>query len=74
VWTQAYARFVISCLHCLRHSPASGSDDNLRELATSLECLKMEKSSLGWDLQNLEAATHWAQDREDDSDDESDDD
>jgi hypothetical protein len=34
----------------------------------------MEKSLLGWDLQNLEAAARWAQDRDSDSDDESDDD
>lgn len=53
---------------------AYASDDSLNKLAKSVESLKMEKSQLGWDLQNLEAATRWAQDRDSDSDDESDDD
>jgi len=53
---------------------AYASDDCLKELATSLESLQMEKSQLGWHLQNLEAATRWVQDRESDSDDESEDD
>jgi protein SHQ1 len=75
VWTQAYARFVdfYSPVSSVVHH-AYGSDDCLKELATSLESLQMEKSHLGWHLQKLEAATRWVQDRESDSDDESEDD
>lgn len=73
VWTQAYARFVnvvfpsYAVVYC-----ACARDDKLQKLAMYLETLMMEKSLLGWDLEKLEAATHQAQDRDDDSDDESD--
>jgi protein SHQ1 len=73
VWTQAYARFVnvdfplYTVVYC-----ACARDDKLQELATCLETSMMEKSLLGWDLEKLEAVTHQAQDRDDDSDDESD--
>jgi hypothetical protein len=52
---------------------ACDSDDRLKELAISLKTLKMEKSIVGWDLEMLEAATHEVQNRDDDSDDESND-
>jgi len=48
---------------------AYASDDALKELAISLKNLKMEKCSLGWDLDNLEAAIHGARTTDSDSDD-----
>jgi len=50
---------------------ATDSDDNLKKLATCVKFLKMEKSLLGWDLENLETVTQGI--RDGDSDDESDD-
>ncbi|KAJ7457260.1 SHQ1 protein-domain-containing protein [Mycena galericulata] len=52
---------------------ASASDDVLREIGATLKSLKIAKSSLGWDLDILEAATQDVQNRENDSDDESED-
>jgi len=48
------------------------SDELLRDLGRSLKTLEMGKHMVGWDLEMLEAATQIVQDRELDSDDESD--
>ncbi|KAF5358354.1 hypothetical protein D9756_001892 [Leucocoprinus leucothites] len=49
---------------------ASASDETLNRLGKALEKIKVEKSAIGWDLEELEAATHEAINREVDSDDE----
>ncbi|KAJ7606617.1 SHQ1 protein-domain-containing protein [Roridomyces roridus] len=50
---------------------ASASDDVLKEIGEALRGLRIEKAAIGWDLEVLEAATRDAEDRESDSDDES---
>ncbi|KAJ6590877.1 SHQ1-domain-containing protein [Mycena sp. CBHHK59/15] len=52
---------------------AHANDDVLRELGTALNSLRVSKTSIGWDLDILEAATHEVEERESDSDDESED-
>ncbi|KAH7924565.1 SHQ1-domain-containing protein [Leucogyrophana mollusca] len=49
----------------------SASDETLRELSRRLNGLTITKTMIGWDLQELEAATLLPPDRESDSDDES---
>ncbi|KAJ7171180.1 SHQ1 protein-domain-containing protein [Mycena filopes] len=51
---------------------ASARDDTLREIGAALKGLRLPKSAIGWDLEELEAATQDAQGRQTDSDDESD--
>lgn len=46
------------------------SDKTLNDLGTLLEKTKVEKTTIGWDLEELEAATREALNREPDSDDE----
>ncbi|KAJ7763147.1 SHQ1 protein-domain-containing protein [Mycena maculata] len=52
---------------------ASASDDALCEIGAALKNLTVSKGSIGWDLEVLEAATRDVQERDSDSDDESDD-
>ncbi|KAJ3562171.1 hypothetical protein NP233_g9743 [Leucocoprinus birnbaumii] len=49
---------------------ASASDGKLNQLGEVLEKIKVEKTTVGWDLEELEAATRDAISREPDSDDE----
>jgi hypothetical protein len=47
------------------------SEEVLRELGSRLAAVTIEKSHLGWGLEELEAATRLSEGRETDSDDES---
>ncbi|KAJ7252451.1 SHQ1 protein-domain-containing protein [Mycena rebaudengoi] len=49
------------------------TDDALREIGTALKSLRIPQGAIGWDLEGVEAATRAMQERESDSDDESDD-
>ncbi|KXN82555.1 Protein shq1 [Leucoagaricus sp. SymC.cos] len=49
---------------------ASASDETLNELGNMLGEMRVDKNAIGWDLEELEAATREAIDREADSDDE----
>ncbi|KAJ7732690.1 SHQ1 protein-domain-containing protein [Mycena metata] len=53
---------------------ASASDDTLRGIGAALKGLRVAKSAIDWDLEELEAATQDVQARQADSDDESDED
>jgi protein SHQ1 len=71
-WTQSYARFVQSYRHILTVAEwfISQSDEMLKELGELVAKATVTKSSIGWDLEALEAATLEAINREADSDDE----
>lgn len=73
VWTQAHARFVVFMSFVVfSRSIQCHSDDVLRALARSVRTVKMEKVMIGWSLDELEVITHQTLDRDNDSDDESD--
>lgn len=54
------------------HLTVHHSDDSLAKIGRALQQMKLAKSSLGWDLEDLEAATRLNEVRQSDSDDESD--
>lgn len=66
--------YLFFCVMMCGTDQCLSSDELLQELGSKLKTLKMEKSLIGWDLEELEAATRDAQERESDSDDESGDD
>ena len=49
------------------------SDDQLRDLAKAVAAVKIEKSMIGWDLEELESLALQEMDRTPDSDDEDED-
>lgn len=73
VWTLAYARCASHTCLGIRALTCGVSDETLRSLAASVRSLKMEKRTVGWDLDELEASALQAMGRESDSDDESED-
>jgi protein SHQ1 len=71
-WTQIYARFVqpYRLMLAVAERSVSRSDEILNELGELMSKATVTKSSIGWDLEALEAATLEAINREADSDDE----